>query len=119
MATCEFWVNETFQFGSGVKRIDSIISVSDLFVKSEMAKGKHKNGKWLSSLLNHCTPNDDYTAEILCTERRPSEVAEDESAEIIGQIKKEMDLIGAGYDNRWSVKRFQTELIKAKKERGL
>lgn len=115
----EFYVKESFQFGAGIRRAGTTIEVSDIYVEAEKAKGRHKNGKWLSPLLNHCLPDDDATAVLLGEEKKPEDVAEDEAVERISQIKKELESMGATFDNRWNLKRFEAELVKAKKIRGI
>lgn len=103
-----------------MKRPDTEITVSEETVKNEMAKGKHpKTGNWISGLLNHCDPMDDFTAKLIGGEKRPDEKTEDEIGQEVAAIKKEMDDLGIPYDNRWKLARLQAELLKGKKERGL
>jgi len=115
-----FIVNDNFPMGGKMKRMDDVITVSAEFVKSEMEKGKHeKTGKWLSGLLNHCDPCDDFTAELMGAEKKVLPAGPEELGERIGAIQKEMDAMGAAYDRRWKLPRYEAELVKAKKERGL
>jgi hypothetical protein len=115
-----FIVNDNFQFGGGIKRGDSVITVSESFVKAQMELGKHpKTKKWLSGVLNHCEPADDFTAELIGMPKKVKEAGPEEIAEKLAAIKKEMDDMGAAYDRRWKLARFEIELVKAKKERGL
>lgn len=128
MTRAKFIVNETFQYGAGVKRTDEIIELSVDLVKIAMAKGKitridKKTGKttekWASGLLNHCSPIDDFTAELVGKEKVELEASETEEAERVALIKKELTALDVPYDGRWKLKKLETELIRAKKERGL
>lgn len=111
---------KNFQFGAGVKRMDDVITVSETFLKKEIAKGKHpKTDKFLSSLLNHCDPVDDFTAGLMGMEKKELPAGPEEEAIRLGEIKKKMDEMGAAYDKRWKLPRFEAELIKAKKNRGV
>ncbi len=119
MAKFKLIAKENFQFGSGVKRMDDIITVSDSFLKKEMEKGKHPLTKnYISAVLNHCDPLDDETAKFLGVEKKQAPAGPDEEAERIGEIRKEMDEMGAAYDKRWKLERLENELIKARKNRA-
>lgn len=129
----QFIVNENFQFASGIKRVDEIVTVSDAFVKAEMAKGKKEfkskgfgkkavpkiEERWLSGLLNHCDPYDDAAEKLVNEPKRAEPPSDDEVAERVAAIKGEFDAIGAAFDNRWKLDRLEKELVKAKKERGM
>ncbi len=120
MPEAQFIATKSFQFGAGIKRVDSVITVSPEFVKAEMEKGKHsKTGHWISGLLNHCEPLDDFTAELVGEEKKQPVISDEQQAEEIAAIKKEMTDLGIPYDNRWKLPTLKMMLTKGKKEKGL
>ena len=121
-----FIANDVFQWNGKVRRQDEEITVNSATVKDEIEKGRHKNGKFLSGLLNHCSPGDDATEELIAeavesgTFNPKREQPDDEAIAVrAAEIRKEMDLIGAAYDNRWGIKKLEQALIMAQKERGV
>jgi hypothetical protein len=115
-----FMVAENFQMGAGAKRVGDIITVSEGFVEQQIKLGKHpKTKKWMSSVLNHCDPVDDFTAELVGVEKKAKEAGPEEIEERISAIQKEFDEIKVAFDRRWKLPRYELELMKAKKERGL
>ena len=50
---------------------------------------------------------------------KPPAPVEESPEDRIAEIKDAMDKIGKAYDNRWSLKRFENELQKARIETGL
>lgn len=116
----KFIVVDNFQVGAGVNKSGNQLIISESSVQERMKLGKHpKTGKWIDGVLNHCEPADDFTAGLLGEELKAKEGSEEEVADAIGAIKKEMDEMGAAYDRRWKLDRLKIELVKAKKERGL
>ncbi len=120
MPDAKFVVNRNFKFGGGVKRADAILTVSADMVMVEIAKGRHeKTGNWISGLLNHCDPLDDFTAELVGEEKRPAEPSEDEKAEERRVIQAEMDSLGISWAPTWNLATLKAQLTKGKKAKGL
>lgn len=121
-------VNENFQF-RGMHRAGTTLTVPESVLEAEIEKGKHPNKirgrhRWLSGLLEHCTPANQETSdfiELMTDEKFPpvqeSGDEEDHSDEI-RDIRAEFDLMGKAYDKRWQIKRLRDELVKAKREFG-
>lgn len=95
---------------------DATITISKAELKAEMDKGKHKNGRWNSGVLNHCEPADEEARKVLGVEEEEEEEI-DEEAEIL-KLRAEFDKIGKAYDPRWKLVRLTNELKKAKIEVG-
>lgn len=119
----KFIVNTTFEFSGMIRREGSELTVAKEMLQQEIAQGKHPdNGRPLSGLLNHCSPADDTTAELvdgLCIPKPDVvELSEEQKADRLGVIKEEMDAMGAAYHPGWKLTRFEKELIKARKEKG-
>jgi len=119
----KFIVVDDFKFNGAVRRSGSVLSIVEDDLKNEIAKGKHpKSKKYLSGLLNHCTPVDAEAEMILfgnISEKRKSEDIEAETTARMNEIYVEMDAMGAAYDRRWKIARLENELLKAKKIHGV
>jgi|SRR6185369_2804302 len=122
----KFIVETNFQFYGIIRRADSTIEVSEAILQAEMNMGtkevKSKSGnvtiRPLSGLLNHCTPADKETAEMVGKEAKKPEATEFDNLARIAEIKELMDEMGKAYDNRWKLKRFEEELTKARISTG-
>jgi hypothetical protein len=124
-----FDVKENFQFGGGLRRVDTILTISDMQVIAEVKKGKHEEapnkGKWLSGLLNHCEPADTHTADLIAGKVKPRKEMTDEAAKLadekeleIKRLRKEFDDLGIAYNPKWAIDKLQKELKGAKKIAG-
>lgn len=123
----KFTVKENFQFGGALRRIDAELVVGDAMALTEQKKGKNsETGKPISGLINHCTPADSYTEDLLAGKIRPKKdkvVAEkeklkDEKTQEIARLRAEFKTIGKAYDPKWAIDKLGKELKKAKKEAG-
>jgi len=123
----KFIVNENFQFYGIIRREGATIEVTEEILTVELEKGTKeitdKKGnvtiKHFSGLLNHCSPADKETAALINADMKPPAPVEESPEARITEIKEAMDKIGKAYDNRWSLKRFENELQKARIETGL
>ena len=125
----KFIADETFQF-RGLHRTGVTLTVTEEMVRAEIDKGKHKRKsgsrrRWLSGLLEHCSPANQETANFVDKftgdktepiEKKDNE--KDDSIEI-REIRAELDTLGIAYHPRLGVVKLRLELIKAKKATGL
>lgn len=123
MSEAKFLVNAAFQFRGIMRREGSTLVVSAEEVKKEIKKGQHPDtGKPVSGLLNHCSPADDFTSELVSgvsgMREIPQEMDDEEIERAISAIKFELATNGIAYKNDWKLKRFQMELKKAKILKG-
>ncbi len=124
----KFHVDKTFQFGGDIRQAGSILTISKADLEKEIARGRKdvkqpdgsvkQTGKWLSGLLNHCSPEDDGAAATVAETVAEDEPGDEEAARI-ATIRAEMDEMGAAWDRRWKLPKLENELVKAKKVRGL
>jgi hypothetical protein len=128
----EMFVNTSFLFRGSVRKAGTVLVVSETDLKEEKALGTHpeKKGRYISGLLNHCSPADDATAKFLGVDEiveaeegaKKNAVASKENTEKSDPRSKswaEMDQMGAAYDKRWDDNKLAQELLKAKKARGM
>lgn len=124
----KFEVEENFQFGGGLRIAGTILEISDTQALTEKGKGKHEDkakDKWLSGLLNHCSPADGHTKDLLAGKVKPQKEMSDEKAQLevekereIKRLKAEFDGLGIAYNPKWAVDKLQKELKTAKKRVG-
>lgn len=112
-------VNQSFPFQGVVRRTDTILELGDSILKKELEKGYHpeKKDRFISPLLNHCSPADAHTAKLMKVDFEEDVIDTEDGDEIPG-LQAEFDAIGKAYDKRWGVKKLKDELIKAKKATG-
>ena len=120
----KFLVNNTFQFYGHVRRDGSTLEITKADLTAELEKGNHKvTNKPLSGLLNHCSPADNETAELMASRGIKKEEKESEDEESskreIDIIKEKMDAMGVAYDNRWGREKLRQEFKKAKIIKGV
>lgn len=120
----EFRVDENFQFGGALRVVDSFLEVADHRVIDEMALGEHEEtGKKVSGLLNHCSPADDHTRDLVAGEVKPrptdveAQTAEAEKAKEkeINRLRGEFKKLGKAYNPKWAMDKLQKELKIAKR----
>lgn len=127
MADGRFISRNNFQFGGIVRREDSVLTISEHELQIEIDKGVHPITKRpMSSLLNHCEPADEATAEMIKSvkvsapvKKKAVAVISDEDKAKITEIQAEMFELGLAFDRRWGLEKIQQEFSKLKKEKGL
>lgn len=123
----KFNVDENFQFGGGLRVSGTELEISDIQALAEKKKGKHEENKekWLSGLMNHCTPADTYTEDLLAGKVKPQKEMSNEKAQLadekeaeIKRLRAEFDSLGKAYNPNWAMDKLQKELKVAKKMAG-
>ena len=122
----KFNVDENFQFGGGLRISGTILEISDVQALDEKKKGKHdENSKWLSGLMNHCTPTDTHTEDLLAGKVKPQKEVSDEKAQLVDEkerevkrLRAEFDSLGVAYNPKWAMDKLQKELKVAKRVAG-
>lgn len=120
----KFTANTTFQYANAIRREGSTLTVDKDMLQVEIDMGKHPDtGRPMSGLLNHCSPADEDTTDLVQGFSQPKEQAlelcDEEKAARVKEIQAEMDEMGVAYHPAWKLSRMEKELIKAKKEKGL
>ena len=121
-------VNESFQF-KGVHRQGVTLTVSEDMLRSEIKKGRHHIAirgrlRWLSGLMEHCTPANHETADFIESLTKVKvvpdkvKVNEVDDSDEIRAIRAEFDTMGKAYDKRWQIKRLRNEIVKARLASG-
>ena len=121
----EYIVEKNFQFRGALRATDKMLEVPDQIVVEQVEMGKHEEDseKWLSGLLNHCTPADDHTRDLVAGKVKPrrspledSEAkAQDEKDKEIASLRGEFDKLGKAYNPRWAVDKLAKELVVARR----
>ena len=122
-----FIVNENFQFGGALRRTDAELVIDDEMAIAEKKKGiNDETGKAISGLINHCTPADEHTEDILSGKIKPrkdpiaseKDRLKDEKDKEIARLRGVFKKIGKAYDPKWAIDKLGKELKKAIKEVG-
>ena len=121
-------VVESFQH-NGFRREGVTLTLSETTLKNEIEKGFHDKklhgkSRWVSGILNHCTPANESTRSFI-EKHSPGSGFEDveppeekDDSNEITELWAEFDAIEKSYDKRWGLTRLRNELIKAKKSIG-
>ena len=121
----KFVVNNNFQW-KGLHKAEAILTVPASMVADEIEKGKHPEkfrGKerWMSGLLEHCTPANKETADFieektgeLLPTPDPGDDDESDAKEIVA-IRAEFDGMGKAYNKKLGLKKLREALIVAKR----
>ena len=123
----KFIVDENFQFGGSLRRQGASLEVDDFSALAEKAKGENEDThKPISGLINHCSPADDYTEDLLAGKIKPKrdaataekEKLKDAKEKEIKRLRGEFDKLGKAYSPKWAIDKLAKELKAAKKEVG-
>lgn len=123
----KFIVDENFQFGGSLRRAGASLEVDDFATLAEQAKGENEEtGKPISGLINHCSPADSYTEDLLAGRIKPKrdaataekEKLKNAKEKEIERLRGEFDKLGKAYNPKWAIDKLQKELKAAKKEAG-
>ena len=116
-------VNENFQY-RGFRRVGTILTLASMILVDEFKKGKHpETGKYISGLLEHCSPADKETENFLNKLLNGEKVEvsskvtannDSDNGKEIRDLWAEFETLGTAYDRRWGVDRLRNELKKAK-----
>jgi hypothetical protein len=120
-----FIVVNNFQFGGAIRVRDNFLEVPDHRVIEEVELGKHEENedKWMSGLLNHCSPADQHTKDLIAGKAKPLLSAaeeieakqEEEKQAEIKRLRGEFDKLGKAYNPRWAIDKLQKELVVARR----
>lgn len=123
----KFFVNENFQFGGSLRRAGATLTVDDFEAVAEQKKGKNEDtGKPMSGLINHCSPDDEHTEDLLAGKVKPKkdpataqkEELEDAKNKEIKRLREAFKDLGKAFNPKWAIDKLQKELKNAKKETG-
>ena len=120
--------NENFQF-RGIHRVGVTLTVSEGMLREELEKGRHpglKQGRhpWMSGLIEHTTPANQETADIIEGFSGEKEAPikkkhnEKDYSDEIRDIRAEFESLGKAYNKRLGIKKLRLAIIKARKEVG-
>lgn len=123
-----FVVEENFQFRGALRVRDNYLEVPDQVMVEQVELGKHEDSdKYISGLLNHCSPVDDHTRDLIDGKVKPkisaSEAREAEAEVVkkkeIKRLRGEFDKLGKAFNPKWAIDKLQKELKLAKKSAGV
>ena len=128
----KLFIKTNFQHNGKVYRTneegDVVLTILNKELENELALGKHPDtDKYMSGVLNHCSPADADAKRIVNGETVPDQLTDEElqeqKKEAEEQTKKEklyieFDKIGKSYDKRWGLSTLRMQLGKARKEAG-